>query len=279
MQNNETDVILSTSPLGKKSTYVNTYTPSLLFPLPRKQKREEIGIFEELPFTGFDFWTGFEISWLNLKGKPMVAIGEFRIPANSKYLIESKSFKLYLNSFNSSKFESFYEVKEIMKKDLSNALDALAGVCLFPINNYPKKITEPKGLCLDELDIECTQYLPEISNLKIEKDLVKESFHTNLLKSNCLVTGQPDWGTVEISYEGEKISHSGFLKYIVSLRDHNEFHEQCAERIFMDIIKNCKPKILSVYARYTRRGGLDINPFRTNMNIDFESIQDRFVRQ
>ncbi len=279
MQNNKTNVILSHSPLGKKSTYINTYTPSLLFPLPRKKKRDEIGISDPLPFEGFDFWTGFEISWLNLKGKPIVAIGKFRIPAHSKYLIESKSFKLYLNSFNHSQFESFDEVKEMMKKDVSNALESSADVCLYSLDQGPKTITEPKGFCLDHLDIECNQYLPEVSYLKTEKEWMIESFHTNLLKSNCLVTGQPDWGTIEINYEGRKISHSGFLKYIVSLRNHNEFHEQCVERIFMDIMNQCKPKNLSVYARYTRRGGLDINPFRTNLNIEFQNIQDRFVRQ
>jgi len=277
-QTSLTNEILKTAPLGKKSSTTDHYDPTLLFPLPRQPKREEIGLVESsLPFFGFDAWTGFEISWLNEKGKPIVAIGEFRFPCESRCLIESKSFKLYLNSFNNSKFESFNQVQNLMIKDLSETTGSLVDAKLFPLQSFPSRFSVLEGTCLDDLDVECSQYQPEPSYLVVEEQDAEETLTTDLLKSNCLVTGQPDWGSVQISYQGKKISHPGLLKYIVSLRNHNEFHEQCVERIFMDIMSICKPKRLSVYARYTRRGGLDINPFRTN--VAKELSFDRLIRQ
>ncbi|NBU20704.1 NADPH-dependent 7-cyano-7-deazaguanine reductase QueF [bacterium] len=276
---NETHQILESAPLGKKSSYINTYTPSLLFPLPRKPKRDEIGLSETLPFQGFDLWTGFEISWLNLKGKPMVAVADFKLPAHSRCLIESKSFKLYLNSFNNSKFESLHQVREIMISDLSKAAEAPVEVSLFLLSEANSTITTLQGQCLDHLDVECTDYQPNLKYLKTHSGDIEETLHTNLLKSNCLVTGQPDWGSVEISYRGKQIDHEGLLQYIVSLRDHNEFHEQCVERIFVDITNRCAPEELSVLARYTRRGGLDINPYRTNKKILPNIANTRLVRQ
>jgi len=273
----ETSSLLHSAPLGKTSSYINTYTPTLLFPLPTK--RDEIGITDVLPFSGFDLWTAYEVSWLNPKGKPMVAIAEFSIPSDSKYLIESKSFKLYLNSFNNSHFESLDHVKTIMTQDLSKATETEIGIHLWKLKEASTKIETLSGLCLDELDIECTKYQPNTSYLKTEPLPTEETLYTNLLKSNCLVTGQPDWGTVCIQYQGNRIDHAGLLKYIVSLRDHNEFHEQCVERIFMDIMRQCHPKELSVYARYTRRGGLDINPFRTYGKSNLFISKNRLVRQ
>lgn len=261
----ETEKLLESAPLGKKSSYVNTYTPNLLFRLPRQPKRTEIGIDENaLPFTGADLWTGFELSWLNKKGKPEVAISEAIFPCESPYLAESKSQKLYLNSFNNSHFGSIHEVQETIQRDLSEVCGAEVKVRLFKVNEAEKTIGTFQGICLDDLDVTCSTYQPDPSTLKVSGEIVEEVVHTNLLKSNCLVTGQPDWGSVEISYRGRRIDHEGLLKYIVSLRDHNEFHEQCVERIFCDIQRACKPEWLTVYARYTRRGGLDINPYRTN---------------
>jgi 7-cyano-7-deazaguanine reductase len=279
MKNTETDQILSSAPLGKKSSYINTYTPGLLFPLPRKPKREEIGVSDQLPFQGVDLWTGFEVSWLNLKGKPVVAVAEFRIPCSSEFLIESKSFKLYLNSFNNSRFESFDQVTEVMQADLSRAAHDLVRVQLYPLDAVDQRFGKLGGRCLDDLEIECSEYQPQPDYLKISSVLVSETVHTHLLKSNCLVTGQPDWGSVEISYRGHQIDHGGLLKYIVSLRDHHEFHEQCVERIFMDLMRHCQPEELSVYARYTRRGGLDINPFRTNRKQGSQVQNLRLTRQ
>lgn len=271
---------LSKAPLGKKSTYVSIYSPSLLFPISRKIKRDEIQIPEKLPFTGIDFWTGFELSWLNPKGKPVVAIAEFMIPCESPHIIESKSFKLYLNSFNNTKFECFEDVQSTLKKDVSLAVGQKISVKLFPLSQFPTKAQEFDGLCLDSLDLKCTDYQPNKSYLFCESDVGDEILFTNLLKSNCLVTGQPDWGSIQIKYRGKKINHEGLLQYIISLRDHNEFHEQCVERIFFDILRNCNPEYLFVFARYTRRGGLDINPLRTTNPLDLKNIPDyRLIRQ
>lgn len=277
---NETHQILESAPLGKKSSYINTYTPSLLFPLPRKPKRDELGLKEPLPFQGFDYWTGFEISWLNPKGKPQVAIAEFKLPAHSRCLIESKSFKLYLNSFNNSRFETLESVHQLMIQDLSQAAEAPVEVQLYFLHEAPSQISTFTGTLLDELDIECTTYQPNPSDLRVEgTEQVEETLFTHLLKSNCLVTGQPDWGSVQISYKGKKINPQGLLRYIVSLRDHNEFHEQCVERIFTDLLRQCQPEELSVYARYTRRGGLDINPYRTNKKTLPPISNLRLIRQ
>jgi 7-cyano-7-deazaguanine reductase len=274
-----TDALLRNAPLGKKSSYIDTYTPSLLFPLPRQPKRDEIGIGPTLPFQGFDIWNGFELSWLNLKGKPIVAISEASFPCDSPFLVESKSQKLYLNSFNNSRFSSFDTVRATLESDLSKAAQAQVKVKIYSLNEAPNKTTLLKGLCLDDLDIECTSFQPDRTTLKTVDEAIEETVYTNLLKSNCLVTGQPDWGSVEISYKGKKIQHEGLLKYIVSLRNHNEFHEQCVERIFMDIQRTCSPEWLTVYARYTRRGGLDINPYRSNRPKIGEVDNSRLIRQ
>lgn len=276
---NSTEAKLTEAPLGKKSAYENHYNPSLLFPVPRMLKRDEIGITGQLPFKGYDIWNGFEISWLNLKGKPTVAVGEFRFPCDSPNIIESKSFKLYLNSFNNSQFESFEQVRTLMIDDLSKNAGAPVEVQLFKMNEVQHEFAKLAGQCLDELDVECSSYQPDLSTLFSEGPEVEETLYSDLLKSNCLVTGQPDWASLQIEYKGQKINPEGLLKYIVSLRDHNEFHEQCVERIFMDILRTCKPKTLSVYARYTRRGGLDINPFRTNRETLPRMNNFRLIRQ
>jgi 7-cyano-7-deazaguanine reductase len=275
-----TEKILANAPLGKKSSYENHYNPSLLFALARLPKREEIGLSEKLPFTGTDIWTAYELSWLNKKSKPLVAIADIFIPAASPNIIESKSFKLYLNSFNNTAFHSPHEVQETIAQDLSKALQDQATIHIHSLENYPGQLTLLDGLCLDDLDIACSTFEPDTTTLTTVATPVRESVYTNLLKSNCLVTGQPDWGSVQISYAGNQINHAGLLQYIVSLRDHNEFHEQCIERIFMDIKRLCKPSELTVYARYTRRGGLDINPFRTDCNSLWPTpLNRRLVRQ
>lgn len=257
--------ILTQAPLGKTSAYISQYQPDLLFPIPRQSKRDEIGISNTLPFFGNDIWNAFEVSWLNAKGKPVVAAAEFIFPCESPNIIESKSFKLYLNSLNNTSFESFAEVEKILVSDLSDAAGAAISVKLNPLSHTSVKVAQQfEGICLDDMDIACDTYTTQPEYLTTENQVITETLHSDLLKSNCLVTGQPDWGSVQITYTGKKIHHEGLLKYIVSFRNHNEFHEQCVERIFMDITKHCQPEKLSVYARYTRRGGLDINPYRTN---------------
>ena len=261
------------SQLGKNSAYVDQYDASLLFPIPRSVKREELGIQGAPIFFGADLWTAFELSWLTLKGKPQVALAHITVPAESTHIIESKSFKLYLNSFNATKFVDAQAVRDCMREDLDQALwhggqiKARCGVKIILSEEFDKEpVHELDGLNLDRMDIECTQYqpAPELLTAEHNEAPVTETFVSHLLKSNCLVTGQPDWGSVQISYSGAQIDQAGLLQYIVSFRNHNEFHEQCVERIFMDIWTRCKPLKLTVYARYTRRGGLDINPWRTS---------------
>jgi 7-cyano-7-deazaguanine reductase len=261
------------SQLGKASAYVDQYDPTLLFPIPRADKRSEIGIESTPPFFGADIWTAFELSWLNQRGKPQVALAHITIPAETPNIIESKSFKLYLNSFNNTRFSDVDEVLRCLRKDIAEAAwqgaaTQSVGVRLISPEQFDREpVYELDGLSLDRLDVECSLYQPApelLATAPAEEGMVTEVLVSNLLKSNCLVTGQPDWGSVQISYTGLPIIQEGLLQYLVSFRNHNEFHEQCVERIFMDIWTRCKPTKLTVYARYTRRGGLDINPFRTS---------------
>jgi len=261
------------SPLGKASAYADQYDASLLFPIPRSSKRAEIGISAAPPFLGADLWTAFELSWLNQRGKPQVALAHITVPCESPNIIESKSFKLYLNSFNSTRFLDAAEVQARLRADLSEAAwrgaaqASSVGVKLLLPELFDREpVHELDGLSLDRLDVECTQYTPapELLRAAVNEPPVTEVLTSNLLKSNCLITGQPDWASVRISYSGPQIDQEGLLQYLISFRRHNEFHEQCVERIFMDLWTRCQPHKLTVYARYTRRGGLDINPFRTS---------------
>lgn len=257
--------------LGQHTPYCQSYNPDLLFPIPRQENRDELGFdLTSLPFVGLDIWTGYEISWLNTKGKPQVAIAEFAFSADAPNLIESKSFKLYLNSFNGSRFESEQEVISLWEKDLSAASGGEVSVDIRPVDTE-EYLGKLPGESLDDLDIEVEAFQISPDLLSCESDeKVAETLHSHLLKSNCLVTGQPDWGSVLIRYEGSKIERESLLKYLISFRNHNEFHEQCVERIFTDIQKHCRPEKLTVYARYLRRGGLDINPYRSNFEDEFD---------
>ena len=261
------------SQLGKASAYIDQYDASLLFPLPREAKRREIGITGSIPFLGADMWTAFELSWLNARGKPQVALAHITVPCESTHIVESKSFKLYLNSFNNTRMESADAVRERIRGDVSAAIwsggpvKAGAGVrLLLPELFDCEPVKELEGLSIDRLDVECDHYqpAPELLSAALDEKPVEETLVSHLLKSNCLVTGQPDWGSVQIRYSGPQIHQAGLLQYIVSFRNHNEFHEQCVERIYTDIMARCKPTKLMVYARYTRRGGLDINPWRSS---------------
>ena len=262
---------LINSELGKKSEYKDTYDSNLLFPIPRQTKRQEIGIEKEIPFNGYDIWNAYEISYLNKKGKPIIAIAKIHIPCTSKSIIESKSMKLYFNSLNNSKFNSENELIKIIEKDFSNSTDSKVIVNLFSPNIYRSLaiLQKPKGICIDDIDVEMSQYKINHELLKLEsKTNVEETLNSHLLKSNCLITNQPDWATITIKYKGPKICKKSLLKYIISFRNHNEFHEQCVERIFVDLQKNCACIELAVYAQYTRRGGIDINPYRSNYTTD-----------
>ncbi len=267
MTKSHADVLADLS-LGKITDYIDHYTPSLLQAVPRSLGRQSLGLAEtSLPFVGQDIWHGYELSWLNAKGKPMVALATFTVPYNSPNLIESKSFKLYLNSFNQSRFADLGQVYQALQQDLSACAGKPVQVSLHNVSEIMTfQPTWIPGVCLDELDIsiEQYQYYPSLLALAPARGKVEEKLHSHLLKSNCLITSQPDRASVFIHYRGAALSHEALLKYLISFRSHNEFHEQCIERIFMDIWQVAKPEFLAVYARYTRRGGLDINPLRSS---------------
>ena len=278
---NYQDNSLKSLKLGQKTEYASQYDRTLLQPVPRALNRDGLGITQNQPFTiGADIWTAYEISWLNEKGLPQVAIADIYLDYQSQNLIESKSFKLYLNSFNQSKFADVNAVQQTMQRDLSECAQGDVKVRLNPVAVYDsQKIDHLQGDCIDEQDIEITSYEFNADWLKdcVSDEIVEEKLVSHLLKSNCLITNQPDWGTLHIHYVGKKIDHEKLLRYVVSFRQHNEFHEQCVERIFCDLMYYAKPEKLTVYARYTRRGGLDINPFRSN----FENLPEnlRLARQ
>lgn len=253
--------------LGQATAYPEHYDASLLQAVPRQLNRTPIGIAEgaALPFSGADYWTGYELSWLQQNGLPQVAIGYFEIPADSPNLIESKSFKLYLNSFNASRWGSWDEVQKVLARDFSACAGATVKVQLQPLHAKQHDIGLWQAQSIDSsaVSIDCYDYNPALLQAASHEH-VTETLYTDLLKSNCLITNQPDWGSLFIHYQGQAIDHASLLRYIVSFRNHNEFHEQCVERIFMDLSQRLAIEKLSVYARYTRRGGLDINPFRSN---------------
>lgn len=254
------------SPLGKSSEYRDTYSPELLYPIPRAPKWAELGLnADSLPFEGVDVWTCYELSWLAPSGKPVVAIAEFSIPAASPNIIESKSFKLYLNSLNQTRYASPAEVQDVLQRDLSAAAGAQVAVAVYRLDQAPA-MQPLKGVCLDELDVAIDSYQLDAGLLKLAAPSrsVVEHLYSHLLKSNCPVTGQPDWGTVVIDYRGPQLDHASVLAYLVSFRQHADFHEQCVERIFCDLRALLGDGAeLTVYARYVRRGGLDINPYRS----------------
>ena len=253
---------LQDSPLGQSTGYVCEYDPDQLFAISRTNSWQGRG-YAEAPFLGCDIWNAYELSWLNPKGLPQVAMAECRVPCTSPFIVESKSFKLYLNSFNLSRFASVDAVRQHMIEDLNKVAGAGVTVAIQSLDAQAR-IEELKGDCLDQLDVEIEHYQPAPQLLQTrEGNTVDRQLYSHLLKSNCPVTGQPDWASVQINYRGVPIDKEGLLKYLVSYREHGDFHEQCVEQIFLDILDHCKPEQLSVYARYIRRGGLDINPFRS----------------
>ncbi len=265
--------------LGQNVEYVEHYDASILQPVPRQINRDEINIEgQNLPFNGVDIWNGYELSWLNAKGKPQIAILQCSVPADSINLIESKSFKLYLNSFNQSTFASVEDVQKTITADLSACAHAEVDVTLITPTGFEQlNIHTLNGHCIDGLDVDITSYDYNPGLLVSSSEIVTETLTSHLLKSNCLITNQPDWGSVLIHYHGPHIDHQALLKYLISFRGHNEFHEQCVERIFCDLMQRCGAKQLTVYARYTRRGGLDINPFRSNFEQPYANL--RLARQ
>lgn len=251
------------SPLGKATRYSSQYDPGLLFAIARAESRQAYDFKGDIPFTGSDIWTAWELTWLNACGVPQVAVAEFRVPFDSPCLIESKSLKLYLNSFTMSRYASAAAVRDVLARDLSSSSGAPIAVRLLsPAEALP--LGTPPGFCIDASDARCDVYDVDASLLSVGAAHVTEQLHSHLLRSLCPVTDQPDIGSVLISYRGPQIDRTGLLQYIVSYREHKDFHEACVERMFMDILQRCRPTQLSVCARYQRRGGIDINPFRSN---------------
>lgn len=276
MANYKNAAALSKLTLGENTEYASQYNADLLQAVPRSLNRDDLAIDQQhLPFVGEDVWYGFELSWLNPKGKPVVAVAEFRFSCLSENIVESKSFKLYLNSFNQTKFDTIKSVEQRLIVDLSAITNSSAQVRLFGVEHCPEltianKVNECVCIDSEDISIETYQYDAELLSSAIDAttqhndDIIDEALVSHLLKSNCLITNQPDWASIYISYRGKKINHGVLLKYLISFRQHSEFHEQCVERIYCDLQKYCQPEELTVFARYTRRGGLDINPFRSS---------------
>lgn len=262
------DKSLNALKLGQQTKYAEKYDRTLLQPVPRRLNRDQLNITATQPFTiGADIWTAYEISWLNPKGVPQVAIADVSIDFRSENLIESKSFKLYLNSFNQTTFADFADVQQTLQRDLQDCAQGEVNVRLNSLADYTaQSIVALSGDCIDAQDIEVRDYdfNAALLNHCTGEHLVEETLVSHLLKSNCLITQQPDWGSLQIHYVGKQINREQLLRYIISFRQHNEFHEQCVERIFCDLMQYANPEKLTVYARYTRRGGLDINPYRSN---------------
>jgi 7-cyano-7-deazaguanine reductase len=264
--------------LGRDVEYPRSYDATLLFPIPRSQGRASLGLVEgaALPFHGNDRWHAYEVSWLDLRGKPVVATLTITVPADTPNLVESKSLKLYLNSFNATRFADAAEVRVRIAADLSRVAGGLVRVepGLPPMASGAGSAGDDATFMLDALDVDIASYGPPDASLLVADagDLVAETLRSDLLKSNCPVTGQPDWAGVRIAYAGPRIDRAGLLRYLVSFRDHAEFHEQCVERIFADVMARCTPRTLSVEARYTRRGGLDINPWRATPGLPQPAI-------
>ncbi len=271
----------SKSLLGKDTDYSSRYSPELLFPLDRCQNRHALNITHALPFHGEDVWTGYELSWLNSKGKPLVAVADFHFPANSDFMVESKSFKLYLNSLNHEHYNSLDDVKALLEKDLTQAAGKPVLVVMRPANQLIDMTKQSDEFsCVDELDITGFEYQPNPSILRFDAlEYTSAKLCSHLLRSNCPVTGQPDWASLYIDYKGPKIDEASLLRYIVSFRECQDFHEHCVERIFSDLLQYCECESLSVYARYTRRGGLDINPYRATFDKSKVAPLIRTIRQ
>ncbi|MDX1498853.1 MAG: NADPH-dependent 7-cyano-7-deazaguanine reductase QueF [Woeseiaceae bacterium] len=253
-------------PLGRATDYPDQYDASLLHAIARSEARQTLGLRADLPFSGVDIWNAWELTWLDRGGKPVVATAEIRVPASSPNIVESKSLKLYLNSFAMTRHESWIEVTDAIGRDLSAVTGAEVGIRLSDTPaQYRANVARLPGTCLDELDVDCDTFEVDATLLcTVRGGLAREDYYTHLLRSLCPVTGQPDLGSVLVSYRGPRIEPASLLQYLVSFRRHQDFHEACVERMFTDVLERCRPDRLTVYARYQRRGGIDINPFRSN---------------
>jgi 7-cyano-7-deazaguanine reductase len=254
------------NPLGRATPYSDNYDPELLFAVSRTEGRASLGLTSSLPFHGVDLWTAYELSWLDNRGRPLVAVMTAVFPADSRNLIESKSLKLYLNSFSMSRFAAAADVSSAISRDLSAACGSDVEISFaMPSDAAAARITVLPGELIDAADIACTAYVPDASLLQAAGEVVEETLHSHVLRSLCPVTGQADTGSILINYRGPRLDRAALFAYLVSFRQHADFHELCVERIFCDLLAQCRCEALTVYARYNRRGGIDINPFRSNV--------------
>ncbi len=274
------------NPLGKAVAYPERYDPGLLVPLPRAENRRTLGLDPaNLPFQGADIWNAYELSWLDERGLPQVARGRFIFPCTSPNLIESKSLKLYLNSLNQTPFIDASAVATCIGADLSQVAGVDIDVMVQPFAGMQEVLEVPTGTCLDALDADCNQYDVDESLLRTLgaggqfEALVDEVLYTDLFRSRCPMTGQPDWATVTVCYQGPQIDHAALLRYLVSYRLHHDYHENCVERIYRDLMARCRPQSLSVEANFLRRGGLDINPVRASAEMMDYVLFPRYNRQ
>lgn len=277
---------MATNPLGQQVDYPRAYDPGQLVPIARADNRRALGIGDALPFVGADVWNAFELSWLDLHGLPQVARGRFIFPCDSPNLIESKSLKLYLNSLNQHRFADRDVAVATIQTDLSQASGAEVQVMVQPFKGMQELLETPDGICLDGLDVRCEHYevapqllRPALASNALGEAQVEEVLYSDLFRSLCPVTGQPDWATVVICYHGAPIDHAGLLRYLVSFREHRDFHENCVERIWCDVMQRCQPLSLSVEANFLRRGGLDINPVRASSDSINYVLLPRYNRQ
>ena len=260
--------------LGQSTSYPKTYAPDMLYPIPRALGRIKLALPADALSIGMDWWQVFEMSWLNSHGISQVAMARLAIPATSDYIVESKSLKLYFNSLNFTEFDNQQAVKATVEKDLSACLKTDVTLEIFEVNianSLP--ISAPQGDCIDNALDNSDKKIAIVSDVDPSSltvahqgaaDSQLQILHSHLLRSNCPVTNQPDWGTLEIQIDSQPIDRAGLLEYILSFRQHNGFHEQCVEQIFSDLTQAFAPKTLMVRAWYTRRGGIDINPCRVS---------------
>jgi 7-cyano-7-deazaguanine reductase len=276
---------MGSNPLGQQVDYPRSYDPGQLVPLSRAENRGLLGLGGDLPFTGADVWNAYELSWLDLQGLPQVARGRFIFRCDSPNLIESKSLKLYLNSLNQHRFADRDAATATIQADLSAAAGADVQVVIQPFRGMKEILEAPEGTCLDALEVACDHYEVEPALLRTASaggqfdEIVEELLYTDLFRSLCPVTGQPDWATVVICYQGARIDHAALLQYLVSFREHRDYHENCVERIFCDLQQYCRPQSLSVEANFLRRGGLDINPVRASSDSINCMLLPRYNRQ
>ncbi len=265
--------------LGKDVNYEEFYNPNLLQAISRVNQRKSLGLeFDGIDMYGVDIWNNYECSWINNRGKPNVGIIRITYPSNSINIIESKSMKLYFMSFNNTVIDNSNQLINIISKDISSLVSARVDVDFISVDT-PVQLQSLPGTNIDYLDVVCESYLPNSDLLFSHDEFIIEELNSNLLKSNCKITKQPDWASIYIKYSGNKINHENLLKYIISYRNFNDFHEQCIEKIYLDIMSKCKPKELTIFAKYTRRGGIDISPYRTNIKNFSLPPYVRTVRQ